>query len=396
MCLLEDVEPPSYVKIFTLADQGKLSLTERPLIEPELQNPWYPTREYLFSLFPDRLKRVLKFALSLNSSGQIIDKLPVSKEEALSSRESWGDRYSMIIQGLMLRGHVNKERIGLRTMVYIGGAHRWPHKHLEFSARLGYQSEKPQQIQVMTLPVTAVEKVTRMLPTIRPIGWEHSTMNLSLYNVEKRLWRMKTSLIRKSLKGSRSLSNLIGEFRTPRQKNHISISPRQAKVLDMLSWALYIDSLETGLYSDYFGISANDLHEEILELKKRGIVSLEYNVIPRKLTSIFMDVEGTSKIIYSFSRAMLKHAPSAAVRISENGRSCFVIARIPEENAYNFMTTIPEAGQDLDVSLKVLPISAYISYRNNLFSRLLDADGSWNYDVRGLLSQTRLRSGNRI
>jgi len=392
MCLLEGVDPPRYVRIFTMADKGRLSLTERPLTEPELQNPWYNAREELYSLYPDRMKRALKFAQTLNDSDQIVNKLPVSREEALSSRESWGNRFAMIIQGLMMRGHVVKECLGLKTMVYVGGAHRWPHPHIEFSARLGYQTEKPQHIQIMVLPVTAVEKVTRMLPTIVPIDWEHTVTNLSLYSEEKREWMMKSSLIEKSLERSKSFSQLKKQFINRPIGKQISLSPSQAKVLDIVSWGLYLSSLETGQYSNYFGVDLPEIESNILSLKTHGALLLEYTLILRKLTSVYIYATGASRKIYSFCRAMLKHTPSTSVRISENRNSCYLLARIPEDKAYTFITKMPSIGQENGITIKVLPISAYISYRNNLYQRLLRKDGTWNDDVSGLLSQVRLRT----
>lgn len=391
MCLLEDANPPNYTRIFSLADKGGLSLTQKPLVEPELQNTWYQARDALFNTFPDRMKRALRYALLLNQSKRIVSKLPVSKKEAKNSRESWGNRYAMIFQGLMMRGHVVKERLGLRAMMYIGGAHRWPHPHIEFSARLGYQKEKPQQLQIMVLPITAVEKVTRLLSTIRPIVWERSAANLSLYNAEKREWKMNVGLIEKSLERSRSLSQLRREFGDRPIEKQVSLTPIQAKVLDMVSWGLYLGSLETGVYSEYSGIESKDIEGTILELEEGGVISIEYTLSLRKLTSVHVNVEGPPRNIYSFCRSMLKHAPSAAVRISEGGNSCSVIARVPEDKAFNFITTLPSIGQERNIAIEVVPISAYISYRNNLYQRLLRDDGTWDDDLSGLLSQVRLR-----
>jgi hypothetical protein len=92
------------------------------------------------------------------------------------------------------------------------------------------------------------------------------------------------------------------------------------------------------------------------------------------------------------ARAFLKHTPSTQVAITEGGSSCVLVSRIPEDEYFRFLTRLNNTANEIGVSLKALPISAYVGYRNNLYSRLIKEDGSWDDDVSGLLSQVRLPS----
>ena len=57
---------------------------------------------------------------------------------------------------------------------------------------------------------------------------------------------------------------------------------------------------------------------------------------------------------------------------------------------FKLLTTYPSIAEELGISLKALPVSAYISYKNNLYQRLWLSEGLWDDDVSGLLSQSRL------
>ena len=76
--------------------------------------------------------------------------------------------------------------------------------------------------------------------------------------------------------------------------------------------------------------------------------------------------------------------------ISESGESCFIISRIPEDETFHLITDIVSAASESGISLRALPISAYVGYRNNLYRRLWNSDGSWDADVSGLIDQVRL------
>jgi hypothetical protein len=388
-CLLDNVEPPQYVRLLALASKGELRLSERPPPESELNNPWHLVKLKLGEIFPDRMKRAVPYAMQLNEANQVHCNLPVSKEEALSSQDSWYSRFALVGQGIMLRGHVYRDILGLKSLVYIGGAHRWPHNHTDFSARLGFDANNPQQIQFMVVPISAVERVTRVLPTIHPIKWETSAVNLDLYDSEKRRWKMNSSLVVKSMERKKTLTQLQREY-GGHNNMHQTITHEDAKLLDMVSWGLFLGSLETEVYSKYYDFKDELIGKHLERLKDDGILDLNYTLTMRKLTSLSFTAEGPSNNILSFARALLKHTPSAAVRISDDETRCFSIVRVPDDMTFKLLTTYPSIAEELGISLKALPVSAYISYKNNLYQRLWLSEGLWDDDVSGLLSQSRL------
>jgi hypothetical protein len=160
----------------------------------------------------------------------------------------------------------------------------------------------------------------------------------------------------------------------------------------MISWGLYLTSLEDGSYFKYYEIDERTFSETLHNLKEKGIFSLHYFPLPDKLSSVCVLASGPPKHICSLSRAFLKHTPSSHVRITENGSSCSIVSRIPEDKTYDLLRRLPSAASQSQVSVRIAPISAYVGYRHNLHQRLLKEDASWDYDVSGLLDQIRLPS----
>lgn len=395
-CLLDGVKPPPYVRIMMLANAGQLSLTERPPPIEFEKNPWFLAQYRLYELFPDWMDRVLTIAEELNNKGEIITELPISKQEAQKSREAWSNRFALSSQGLLMRGHVQKDVVGLKTLVYVGSAHKWPHKHLEFSARLGFQQDRSSQIQVMVVPPSVVERVTRLFPNIHAIDWEMNASNLSLYNFKARNWKINSTLIYKSLERKRSIKQLKNEFGSLTTKMPVKLTKNQAVVLDMISWLMYLQHLEYGRYSEYYNLETAEIQRILNELRNMGVFKLSYLMEMQKLASIFVSAKGPSNHVCSLSRAFLKHAPTADVRITNEGSSSFIISRVPEDESFKLLTTLPSIASEHEVNLKAYPISAYIGYRNNLYQRLLKEDRSWDDDVSDLLSQARLRSKDEV
>ncbi len=389
-CLVDNVESPQYVRILQLADRGQLEFSERAPVEAAETDSWYLVNLKLDEIFPSWMGRVVQSALYLQNQDKIVTDLPISRDDARKSRKAWSERFAMANHGLFMRGHINKESLGLIPVQYIGGAHRWPHKHLEWSARIGFY-EKPQYIQIMLMPSSAIERITRILPTLHPIDWEMSSVNLSLFNDQEQKWKTKTSLISKSLERKRSLRQLTNEFHKWKGNKFHQLSQEQARILDLISWGFYLSSLEFGRYTKYSGKNNSEILQELEYMRDQGLFNLQYFLIPKNLRSLCINATGPSVKICSLSRAFLKHTPSTQIRITEQGTSCTIISRVPDDEYHSFARAITETATENNVSLKTYPISAYAGYRNNLYSRLLKMDGTWDDDVSGLLSQVRLR-----
>ncbi len=388
-CLLDKVNPPNYVRLMFLAERGQLELAKRPQHEAAEMDPWTLFHFKLHETFPDWTGRVVKYAIDLQSKGKIVTELPVSKDSARDNEKAWSDRFAMANHGLIMRGHIRKETLGLLPVVYVGAAHRWPHKHLEWSARLGYGADKPQFIQIMVMPPSAYERASRIMPNLRLVDWERSSFNLSLFSQKEQKWRLKTSLIAKSIDGKKSIRQLENEFSYWRGTRYTPLNQDQARILDLISWGLYLDNLEAELYSKYYNISRSMIKHELDKMLEQGVFLLQYPIIMENVRSLCILADGPIENICSLSRAFLKHAPSTQIRITDSGSSCVIVSRVPEDDYYNLVTSLSDAANKSQISLKIMPISAYTGYRNNLYSRLLKNDGSWDDDVSGLLSQSR-------
>lgn len=390
-CIIDNIEPPQYVKVMFSADKGQLKLIERPTPESVVINPWLLSWYKFMEQFPDWVDKVLNYANIMNSSDKVKLVLPVTKKEALSSRKYWSDRLALVTQGLFMRAQVNKEAIGLKSMVYVGGAHKWPHKHLEWSARLGYDPKWQHQIQIMVMPHSAIEPVMRVMPSFKEVDWEMTSLNLGKYDSEKRKWLVNTTAIEKSFERKRTIQQLKNEFDKWKSNRSYRISHEEARILDLGSWGIYLSSLELGRYSKFYNISRERIQEVLSKLKNKGLIFPRYFFILERLNSIYVSANGPPDHICSVARAFLKHAPSAQVMISNNGSSCLIVSRIPEDNVYQLLTNLPFKAKENSVTLETHPISSYAGYRSDLYQRLLRNDGTWDDDVSGLLSQTRLK-----
>jgi hypothetical protein len=395
-CLLDDIEPPKYVRVMHLADKGQLELAKRPQSEVLESDPWFLVEFKLAEMFPDWTYRVVKYAMDLQANGKISTKLPISKEDAKKSRNAWSDRFALVNHGLFMRGHVHKTVLGLIPVVYIGSAHRWPHKNLEWSARLGFAMEKPYYIQVLVMPPSAYEQTCRVIPNLHKVDWEFSTFNANLFNIKNRRWRLNTALLANSLHGRRSLKQLENEFHCSKREHYYHLSTQQARVLDLISWGMYLGNLESNLYANYYDISNSIIKQELETMAANDVFSLQYFLVMANLRSLCLTVDGPPQNVYSTSRAFLKHAPSTQVRITNAGHSSIIVSRIPDDDFFSFASTITEVANETDISLRAFQISAYAGYRNNLYSRLLRNDGTWDDDVSGLLSQVRLPPKNEL
>ncbi|MFW9796775.1 MAG: hypothetical protein ACFFE2_07040 [Candidatus Thorarchaeota archaeon] len=390
-CLIEGVKSPEYVRIMLQADRGDLSAPDRPKIEAVETNPWHTAWLKIEEGHPDWMERVIAVADKLNKEEIILTQLPVSANDAKKSTEAWKDRFALVRHGFILRGIVHKERLGLKPVVYVGRAHRWPHKHLELSVRLGYSPETQTSLQVMVLPQSSVARIARVIPRLRVVDWEMNWINLPLYKGTKRSWALNSSQIFKSLERTRSLRQLRNEFQSPKNSDSIIVNRDQAKALDLISWGMYLRPLELFQYSKYYELDNSKIKELLEWLQSKSVVSMQYFLAQLKTRSVCILAEGPSNSVCSLTRAFLKHAPSAYVRMTDDGSSSIIIARIPEDEIYNLTSKLPEAAIENDVALELLPVSAYVGYRNNLFQRLLRSDGTWDDDTTGLLSQVRLR-----
>jgi hypothetical protein len=388
-CLIDGISPPPYVRIMALANQGAPKVGLAPTVEEAETTLWTDTWHRLSQLFPDRKGRVISIAHSLNSKQEVHINIPITREEAKKSKKSWLDRFALIRNNLLVRGYVQDAKLGLSKLVYIGGAHRWPHKHLQYTARLGSPSQKPPYIQVLVMPRTAEDRIMRAKQNITPIDWSASKLNYGLYLPKQETWKNNLIHIESALSRKRTKRQLNNEFNLASPRRIITLSRNDARVLDLISWGLFNHSIEGGEYSKILNLDAKALEERLRFFIQKGVLQLQYFPTIYGLASICFEIKGEVPQLYSIARSTLLHFPSATTMVSESNGLCIVMARVPEERTYDILVNLPSKASEYNIEMKGYRASAYAGYVNNLYQRLLLPDGSWDDDISGFLSQIR-------
>ena len=387
--LIEGDNPPQYVKIFAMADRKVLPDRIQPTAESIEKNPWDIAWYKLTNMFPNRRGRIIDIISKLSTGTISSAGLPITREDARDSKEAWIDRFALILYSLQLRAHVNNQKLGLKTLIYIGGAHRWPHEHLFYSARLGNPTEKPPYLQLMIMPPVAAERILRLRSNIMDVEWSKSLINYDLFSNKTLSWRVHTSRIIESINGQKTLKNLKQEFDTIRSDKIKAPSKIESKVLGFISWGFYLNSLELGQYDRHLGIDKESLLVILNDFSENGIIDLQYYLPMAGLASLCLVCDGPSQNVQSLTRAFLKHTPSTTANIADSGKRSYILARIPESSVFDIFTRLPERAQANEMQVKIYRVNAYAAYTHNFYERILRDDLSWNDDISGFMSQLR-------
>jgi len=390
-CILDGLPPPPYVRLMMLAVPGRLPPLRRPPTESEEETPWSMAYHKISEQVPDWSGRVIKYAMDLNASGDVAVGLPVSSATAKRSRRAWGDRLALVAHGLYLSVHIEPQALGLRHLVYVGAAHRWPHKHLALSARLGNGVGRPPNLHVMHMPPSAAERVIRARPSVEEIEWSGSSANLALYNTREGRWKLSLPRIMRSIGGTRTIRRLRNEFGGWQGKSPFKPSKVEAKAIDLASRSVYLDDPESDRYWLFHGITREQFKFTLTKLKKLNL-RMQYNPTPSDLVSIFILAQGEPKHVCSMVRGFLSQTPTTTARVSRNGESCYLISRVPDDVLHELVAILPSRAQEYGIKARCMPITAYQSYLHDFYTRLLMEDGSWDDDVSAMLSQIRGRS----
>lgn len=391
-CLLDGLPPPLYVRLMKLAVSGRLPPLSRPPTESEEKTPWSMAYNKISEQFPDWTGRVMKYAMDLNAAGGVADGLPVSSAAAKQSRRAWGNRLALTIQGLFLSIHIEPQSLGLQHLVYVGAAHRWPHKHLVLSARLGNDVGTSPNLQVMYMPPSAAERVIRARPSVEEIDWSGSSSNLALYDVGKGRWKLSLPRIMRSIGGTRTIRRLRNEFGGWQGKSPCRLSKDAAKALDLASLGVCLSDPESDNYWRFHGITREQFKSTLANLRKSDILRLQYRPVPVGLASVFVLAQGEPKHVCSMVRAFLSQTPTTTARVSRNGESCYLISRVPDNALHELIAVLPSRAQEYGIKARCMPITAYQGYLHNFYTRLLMENGNWDDDVSAMLSQIRGRS----
>ncbi len=392
LCLLAGLPPPPYVRLMKLGASDRLPPLTRPPTESEEKTPWSMAFRKIWEQFPDWTGKAIKYAMDLNADGDVVVGLPVTSATAMGSRRAWGERLALAKHGLYLTPYIEPQSLGLRHLIYVGAAHRWPHNHLAFSARLSNDVGRPPNLQVMYMPPSAAERVMRARPSIEEIEWSGSSTNLALYDEGKRKWKISIPRTMRSIEGTRTIRRLRNEFGGWQGKTPWKLSKNEAIILDLTSRGISLDDLEADRFWLYHGITKEQFSSTLAKLKKSGILRLQYSPTPVGLSSVFIMAHGEPGHVCAMVRGFLSQTPTTTARVSRNGKSCYLISRVPDDALHELVAVLPARAQEFGIEARCMPITAYQGYLQNIYTRLLNEDGSWDDDVSAMLSQIRGRS----
>ncbi len=339
---------------------------------------------------PDWRSFVIRYIESLSQSKRISLKFPISKEEAQKSNTSKLERFALFSLGLHIRAHVRAPAFGLRRVVYLGNAYRWPHPMLSWSANLPSLEKYPTRFQVMLMPPSAVEQAKRCIPKLVELEWSARASNPSLFIHSKKEWSSSVKKILRSLNRERSYQDIQREFGRWKRKSPYQLSQTEARTLDTAVARLYLSNLESPKGRRYWGVKEEEAVEFLSSMNRiKGIqVFYEFNEtgLPRPL---FVSVQGQQDRVCSFTRSLLSNSPSSVAYFANGGSKAFIISSLPMKSRNTLLRELPERGREANLEIKCTLPTSYQNYTSDLFQRLLKSDGSWTDNLSGLLTQAR-------
>lgn len=387
--VLSDVQVPDYLKHIILVSEGVTDEQSRSLDETEERDIHRLLLFKFKELALDLRKDAIKYAIVLNKSNQIVTKLPINAIDARRSETAWSERFAMLREGLLLKGHVRNDAMGLVELLYIGAAHRWPHSHLTWSARLGAIQERFPHLQVMVMPPSSAEQITRILPKVIRIDWSTRRMNLNLFDSDSGVWTCKGGKILSSVKSNMSFKKLTTEFGKWRETGFSIPSKSETRCIDMVRRGLFLTDFEHKRGETFWGYSSEDANKMLTGLDRKGILQLSYEINETGLSSLATVIQGNPKQMNSVVYALGKYLPSSLIKVSNESNFSIVISRISLKDRSIILNDLPRVAKDADLNIRCMIPEAYRNYTWDFYQRLLNSDNSWNTDVSGLLSQVR-------
>ncbi|MFW9834275.1 MAG: hypothetical protein ACFFEK_09795 [Candidatus Thorarchaeota archaeon] len=389
MHLIEKTDWPPYVKLMILAARGQIKSPKRAVSDSTLNLPWFVFSQKCAEYLPSWMDVAIEKAKTLNESGRIVLGLPTTKAAARRSRKSWKSRFVEMSPGLMVKGQIATQALGLVELVYLGAAYRWPHKHMRFITRLGSARENPPHLQVMLVPHNAAERIRRTLPSVLDIVWSARTSNMDLFDNETHTWNVPIQRILDSVEKKCSIRKLMNQFSEKNTPDTYSISKNDAKVLDLIAEGVHLYYLEMPEYLSNLGLNKKLIHRSLTNLVNRKVMDLKYEVFDTNLISLAVIMQGKSGTVTSIISELLQNTPTSYARINKSGESGVVLSRLPETSVHEMAYQLTSQGIEQGVNIRCMRPTAFRGYTSNLYQRLLMNNGSWDDDVSAFLSQAR-------
>ncbi|MCF2136506.1 MAG: hypothetical protein K9W43_04615 [Candidatus Thorarchaeota archaeon] len=387
-CLLENKPPPPYVKILQDAEQ-LISTFSYLTRDHSLRNKIEllildKTEQYI----PDYREYAFKYMRNQGRRERVRVAPPISSADARTSRALRRDRLALLYKGFSLKTTINPQAIGLTAIVSLSPAYRWPHNHMAWSATVEGNVRNLRHIQYMLVPPSIVETVNRAIGNIVEIEWNAKRVNKNLFRTKSGKWAIRHARIEKSLHESSSLSQLRREFGGWNERSISNLTREEAKVIDMTASNFFQFLTELDNFQHVVGITKERLEEILNDLHKRNVIGIVYRCMLWQLASIVFDITGPPEKVYSLTRGILKHTPTALGMTKKDGGRAIIIAKIPVDELHFFLHQFPDITLNEGLTLRTARVITYRSYQSTLLQRLLLPDGSWNKDVSMLLRQS--------
>ncbi len=386
--LLDEKPPPRYLEFLNKIALGSITnpaFTLDELVETDIT---VTLQRKLVEMRLDWREESIGIAKTFSESESVIIKLP-SSEPSSKSLQSQRFRWIIYQSGLHLKAHIWTHAIGLVKLVYLGAAYRWPHPHLSFSARLGDVTERPPHLQVMMMPPSAIEKVKRVIPNVMEINWSSRSTNWDLFDKNSISWKIPIGKIGHSLYKKTTLRKVNQEFGSNYSGMPYIPTITETKVMDMITSGLYLGDLGHSGGQEYWGVNDVAAYDVLTKLRCNDIMKIYYELNETGLVSMLTVVQGPLGNVCSLSRAFLKYIPSSYVMIDKDSGVSLILSRIPKETRNHLITLLKDETTSGEVKVRCMIPQAHRSYTLDFYQRILKADGTWDDDVSGLLTQVR-------
>ena len=255
--------------------------------------------------------------------------------------------------------------------------------------RLGDLSENPPYLQVLQMPMQAAERTRRFFPSIMDVSWAARAANHDLYDSKKESWNLALSRIVDSVSQTSTLRKLRRRYGKWVERKTYQINHDSAKILDIATRTIYLSDLENKKRLSYWKLTAAKIRSVLTDLQQKGILKISYEAQDPDLVSMLTIAQGDGQKICSLSNAFLEQTPTSLVMLGEECSKAVILTKLPAEDVFRLQSLLPERGHEENLSVRCLRPRAHLSYTGSLYQRLLKADGTWDDDISGFLSQAR-------
>jgi len=325
----------------------------------------------------------------------IVEDLESLRKKADYDKEAWLKLMLYASNSIRLRGDVNYEALGLRQLIYIGAAYRWPHQHLAWWAQLEGNRAFNRRFNVLVVPPRAMKEINRIM-SVETVEWSARVANLDLRDSEGQ-WHVDWNRMLYSADTKTTFDRLRMEY-GPRKSVPSIISKRDAAFLDRVQSSFHLLDLLIQSNRSTLGDFGKEEIREKLELFRNDNVLYSLQILDnstltihrrKALESILMVLEGEPNGVLSLVRALLRYTPSSSPFVTQNGSKAYVVARIIKNGPK--LADLIEVAKSNDVRVEIRDIQSYRSCVTSLLERLWIEEGMWDEDLSGLLSQSSFK-----